>query len=90
MDLSLEMLSSSDFAESGESLGKEVRTDALNRFLDVGKSLFAIANFPSAKFPVVELFLLRSIFSTLKLRDNTTPRVIPVDVLIEDVLESLL
>ena len=61
-DLSPEILSSSDFAESGKSFGKEVRMDALTQFLDVGESLFAINNFPHVKFPVVELFLLRSIF----------------------------
>ena len=64
--------------------------DALNQFLDVGESLFAIANFSHVKFPVVELFLRRSLFPTFKLHDNTTPRVILADVLVEDVWESFL
>ena len=68
--------------------------DALNQFLDVEEkieeSMFAIANFPHVKFPVVELLLLRSLFPAFTLHDNTTPRVILANVLVEDVLESFL
>ena len=62
-DLSLETLSSSYFAEPGESFGNEILMDALNQFIDDGEKTeenpLAIAKFSSRKSSLsFEFFVL--------------------------------